>query len=111
MASNQQKYKTYGLWKKLFRQSNVKEFRGSIHRDAAMLDRIATDIGYDELEELIRYYFKVKDRGHNLLWFNYNYDKLRDARDAYKKDEARRAEIRRKTRERMEARRNDESRS
>lgn len=102
MASNQQpKYKLYSYWKKLYRQYNKDEYRGSIHRDASMLDRIIDDIGYDRTVEAVRFYFKTKKRGQEIVWFSYNYDKILDSMDAYAKDEKRRERIRQETRERM----------
>lgn len=101
-TNNQKKYALYGIWKKKWNAANKGSFRGSIHRDAAQLDRITTDIGYEETVELIEFYFKVKDRGHDLLWFCYNYDKLRDSKLAYEREEEESRKRREATRRRME---------
>lgn len=103
MASkNQQKYALYGIWKKKWQAANSRPFSGSIHRDAAQLDRIVSDIGYDATKELIEFYFQTKKRDQDLFWFCYNYDKLRDSKLAYEADEKRRAKIREATRKAME---------
>lgn len=103
MASkNQQKYALYGIWKKKWMEANSRPFNGSIHRDAAQLDRIVSDIGYAATLELIDFYFRIKKREQDLMWFCYNYDKLRESKTAYDKDEERRAKIREATRLAME---------
>lgn len=60
------------------------------------------DLTYDEIVELLEYYFTLDINGHTLKHFYNNYDKYIEYQKEAKKDAADRRELREETKKRVE---------
>ena len=94
-------YKLRGYWKRKHEESLGKPFRGNVHRDSAQLRDIIDDIGYEETEKLVDFYFEVHPEP-DFFWFIYNYDKLQKEESRRAEDRRHRQSLREATRKRME---------
>lgn len=84
-----------------------KKFYGRVpiinrHRDKWAMQDVLDSIGYDRSKSLLEYYFRVKQSGHPLSWFFYNFDKLNDTLTKAEDDQKRREMLRTQTRQMVE---------
>ncbi|AXH68770.1 hypothetical protein SEA_COMRADE_55 [Streptomyces phage Comrade] len=59
------------------------------------------DLGYGPAREVVEYYFKTARQGHQVEFLLMNYEKVFEFMEEKKKDEEKRAELRRQTEERV----------
>lgn len=59
------------------------------------------DLGYDRCKEIIDYYFKTEKQGHPVFFLLQNYDKINGFYNEKQEDERKRAELRKRTAERV----------
>ena len=74
------------------------------HREKWAMNDVIDSVGYERARELLEYYFKVTNTGHNLQWFFYNFDRLDDMKRKLEEDNVRRAKMRAATKLMMEER-------
>lgn len=101
MVSSNAGHELYGHFLSRHNEKYDTPFRGSRYRDAAMLRRVADDIGVDTLRELIDYYFEHKSN-NDFTHFIFNYDKLMDDKEMSERDSKEREKLRERTRQRLE---------
>lgn len=78
------------------------------HRDKWAMQDVIDSVGYDRGKDLINYYFRVKQSGHPLTWFFYNFDKLNDTLTKAEADLRRREMLREQTRHMVEENDNEQ---
>jgi hypothetical protein len=96
-----QAYSLISLYEKCYeekygRKPNVNRFR----EKWGFQDMIA-DLDYDQSKDVIRYYFKTGKTGHPVPFLLQNYDKINEFMIEKAADDAKRAELRRMTEERV----------
>lgn len=72
------------------------------NKDTFGFKSIMHDLTYDEIVELLQYYFTLDVKGHTLKHFYNNYDKYIEYQIEAKKDAALRRELREQTKARVE---------
>jgi len=82
--------------KKYSRKPQVNRFR----EKWGFMDMVA-DLGYQQSRETVEYYFKTGKQGHPVNFLLQNYDKIAQFMEEKKQDEAKRAELRRITEQRV----------
>lgn len=101
MVSSNAGHELYGHFLSRYNEKHSKPFRGSRYRNAAMLRKVAGDIGVDTLRELIDYYFDNKSN-NEFTYFIFNYDKLQQDKELRERDHEERDRLRERTRKRLE---------
>lgn len=104
MASRavKQEYVLLSLYSKLFKDRYGRSPTINKYRERwGMLDAIDS-IGYDSVEECLKYYFHTNVDAHSLNYFFNNFDKILEAMNAKKQDAERRAMLMEETRRRVE---------
>lgn len=93
-------HQIYGIFKRNYLQHHARPMNGNIHRGAAMLKRIAEDIGTQAALDLVDFYFASR-QFHDIDWFIFNYNILSAEKDLSEIDSERRSKIRERTRLRL----------
>lgn len=95
-------YALLTLYTNLYKKCYLREPSINKHRDKWAMQDVVDSVGYDRSRTLLEYYFKVKQSGHPLQWFFYNFDKLNDTLSKAEQDVARRNKLREQTRQMVE---------
>lgn len=100
MAVSKSAFAALDYYAKAFVEKYGRKARMNRHRDKWAMNDVVDDLGLDEAQALIDYYFKVERPTHDLSWFFNNYDKLAEAKERRDADRARRMVLLKQTRER-----------
>lgn len=97
----------YGIFKKKFKEAHankppaLREYSGNAYRDAAMLKRVAEDVGEDVLLDIMDWYFEHRSV-HEVKELVFNYDAFLREMDAREREARHLAKVQELTRRRVE---------
>lgn len=105
MASQQavakQAYALISLFEKEFDKKYSRKPQINRFREKWGFQDMVTDLGYEYAKDTVEYYFKTGKQGHPITFLLQNYDKIAKFMDEKKQDEAKRAELRAQTAQRV----------
>lgn len=97
----------YGIFKRKFKEVHadkppaLREYSGNAYRDAAMLKRVAEDVGEDVLLEVMDWYFEHRS-AHEVKELVFNYDQYLREMEAREREAEHLERVRELTRERID---------
>lgn len=106
MASQQavakQAYGLISLFEKHFNEKYKRKPQINRFREKWGFQDMITDLGYDDAQEVVKYYFRTGKQGHPVSFLLQNYDKVFQYMEERKRDDAERAALRAETKKRAE---------
>lgn len=101
-STRQQAVQLLNLFERLWKEKYGKKYRGNRHADQWGFRDMIDDVGMEEAEEVVQYYFHLSSPDHSRQWLIYNYNKVAEQRIDVEKDKQARRELLRRTKEKME---------
>jgi len=99
--ANNTGHKLYGVFKSKYLGYHGRAYNGNLYRDAAMIKKVAEEIGESTLLDLMSYYFEKRSH-HEVQWLCFNYDSLSSEMELSRRDAEKRRLLRERTRQRMQ---------
>jgi hypothetical protein len=100
-------YSLVSLYCVLYKEAYDKTPIVNKYREKWAMQDVIDSVGYDRAKVLLEYYFKTKNRNHQISWFFYNFEKLDLSLQQTEEDKTRRELIRSKTKAMVEERDNE----
>lgn len=101
-STRQQALQLINLFEKLWKSKYERPYRGNRHADQWGFRDMIEDIGFEEAEEVVQYYFHLASPDHSRQWLIYNYDKVVEQRLEVQADRMHRQQLLEKTKKAME---------
>lgn len=93
MTKRQQAHALITKFEKLWKKQYGKDYVGNRHADRWGFEDMITDLGYDESQKVVEYYFNLGVPGHPRSTLLYRYDELSDQRKRVENYKARQREL------------------
>lgn len=96
-----QAYALISLYEKCFEKKYHRKPQVNRFREKWGFQDMIKDLGYDAARETVEYFFRTGKQGHPAAFLLQNYDKINQFMEEKKQDEAKRAELRKQTEEKV----------